>query len=161
LTLAPHDANNGVIGRFMTLTLIANTNGLSRKKAQTFATEEDRKRLTPSALIALRKIASDWKLTGSQAAALLAISESTWDRIIAGAWHQTFNQDQMTRASALIGIFKGLHLLFADSMADRWPQLNNSGPLFNEKSPVETMMEAGIPTMIDVRRHIDALRGGM
>jgi hypothetical protein len=63
--------------------------------------------------------------------------------------------------SALVGIFKGLHLLFADGMADRWPTLPNKGPLFGGHSPVKVMIEGGIPAMLDVRRHVDALRGGL
>ena len=51
------------------------------------------------------------------------------------------SQDQMTRISALVGIYKGLHLLFADDMADRWPSLENSGPLFARRSPIVSMVE--------------------
>jgi Antitoxin Xre/MbcA/ParS C-terminal toxin-binding domain len=86
------------------------------------------------------------------------VSASTWDRIKASAWGQALSQDQLTRASAITGIFKGLHLLFADSMADR---LRNSGPLFGNRTPIETMLEGGIPVMIEVRRYVDALRGGL
>jgi hypothetical protein len=60
-----------------------------------------------------------------------------------------------------VGVFKGLHLLFADSMSDRWVRLRNKGPLFGDRTPIDVMMEGGIPTMLDVRRHVDALRGGL
>jgi hypothetical protein len=127
----------------------------------TFALEEDRKRLTPSALAAARKLGVIWSLTGDQMASLLTVSNSTWDRIMARSWTSTLNQDQLTRISAMIGIYKGLHLLFADSMADRWVNLRNQGPLFANKTPVETMLEGGIPVMLDVRRYVDGLRGGL
>lgn len=130
-------------------------------KVQTFAAESDRQRLTPAALAGMRRLALEWKLTGEQMADLLATSPSTWDRIATGSWDRTLNQDQMTRVSALIGIFKGLHLLFADDMADRWPRLPNSGPLFTGASPVDAMIEGGIPVMLEVRRYVDAMRGGM
>jgi hypothetical protein len=61
----------------------------------------------------------------------------------------------------MIGIFKGSHLLFADAMADRWVRLRNSGPLFENRTPIETMIEGGIPAMIELRRYVDALRGGL
>lgn len=118
---------------------------------------EDRKRLSPVAIKAVRKLAKEWKLTRDETAKLLAISPSTWDRMQHHV--STLNQDQLTRASVLIGVFKGLHLLFADNMAERWPKLKNSGPLFNDHTPVELMLEGGIPTMLEVRRHVDALRG--
>ena len=127
----------------------------------TFAWESDRARLTPAALIALRSLARAWKLTGAEAAALMGISETTWDRIKADRWKQTLTQDQMMRASAMIGVFKGLHLLFADDMADRWVRLRNAGPVFANLTPLEAMIERGIPGMIEIRQHVDALRGGL
>src|SRR5262249_48730511 len=108
---------------------------------QTFADEQDRERLTPAALEATRNLAKVWAVTGNDMAALLGVSPSTWDRIKGDAWGQALSQDQLTRASALIGIFKGLHLLFSDAMADRWVRLRNSGPLFGNRTPIETMIE--------------------
>ena len=128
---------------------------------QTFSSEADRRRLTPTALLAMRRLADHWKLKGQEGAALLGVSPSTWDRIVSSRWDQALSQDQLTRVSAIIGVFKGLHLLFADDMADRWVRLRNRGPLFGNRTPIESMIEGGIPTIIDVRRHIDALRGGM
>ena len=130
-------------------------------KLQTFADEGDRARLTPAALEAVRNLAVAWKLTGDDAAALLGVSASTWDRIRSGSWKQSLSQDQLTRVSALVGIFKGLHLLFADAMADRWPRLPNAGPLFANRDPITAMVDGGIPVMLDVRRYVDALRGGL
>lgn len=130
-------------------------------EVQTFADEADRKRLTAVALKAFRRIADMWGLANGDAAALLGVSLSTWERIKRGARDADLSQDQLTRVSALIGIFKGLHLLFADSMADRWPQLPNKGPLFTRATPIQAMIEGGIPRMIEVRRYIDAARGGL
>jgi hypothetical protein len=58
-------------------------------------------------------------------------------------------------------LFKGLHLLFADGMADRWPRLPNRGALFANRPPLTAMIEGGIPLMLEARRHVDALRGGL
>lgn len=128
---------------------------------QTFTNADDRARLSGVALKAFRALAEHWELTNSEAAALLGVSESTWDRIKRGTWEQPLSQDQLTRASAAIGVYKGLHLLFADQMADRWPKLTNRGPVFQRKSPVEAMIEGGIPLMLETRRYIDAVRGGV
>jgi hypothetical protein len=133
----------------------------ARRAGHSFAAEKDRERLTPAALEACRNLARAWDVTGDEMAVLLGVSPSTWDRIKGGAWRQALSQDQLTRASALIGLFKGLHLLFADGMADRWVRLPNSGPLFANRSPIETMIDGGIPVMIEVRRYVDALRGGL
>jgi Protein of unknown function (DUF2384) len=126
-----------------------------------FGDEADRVRLTPAALEGLRGLARAWRLTSQEAADLLGVSLSTWDRIRGGTWGQALSQDQLMRVSALVGVYKGLHLLFVDDMADRWVRLRNSGPLFGNRTPMEAMHEDGIPGMIDIRRHVDALRGGL
>ncbi|GAB4124235.1 MAG: hypothetical protein Kow00104_08670 [Rhodothalassiaceae bacterium] len=126
-----------------------------------FADERERKRLNAIALEALRRLFRAWGVGNAEAAALLGVSGSTWDRIKAGRWTGTLGQDQMTRASALIGLYKGLHLLFADGMADRWPGLPNRAAPFAGRSPIATMIEGGIPLMLETRNYIDALRGGL
>jgi hypothetical protein len=125
---------------------------------QGFASEADRERLTPAALEAVVNIAEVWKLSDNDAAALLGVSSSTWDEIRGSRWSRSLSQDQLIRTSALIGVFKGLNLLFDQATADRWPRLRNTGPLFQNLSPVEAMMEGGVPFMLEVRRHVDALR---
>ncbi len=130
-------------------------------KAQTFAHEDDRSRLARVGLEAFRRVADAWKLTGAESAALLGISPSTWDRLKKQGSRETLSQDQMTRISAVVGAYKGLHLLFADAMADRWPRLANAGPIFGGATPIAAMIEGGIPRMLEVRRLIDAVRGGL
>ncbi|WP_340318216.1 antitoxin Xre-like helix-turn-helix domain-containing protein [Rhizorhabdus argentea] len=128
---------------------------------QTFADEADRRRLTNAAVKAVLRLIDAWGASNAEGAALLGVSESTWDRMKAGRWDGSLSQDQLTRASALIGVFKGLHLLFADAMADRWPGLANRGPIFDRLTPIRAMIEGGIPRMIETRQYIDALRGGL
>lgn len=130
-------------------------------EVQNFSNESDRKRLTAVALKAFRKLAEHWVLSNPESAALLGVSVSTWERIKRDVWDSTLSQDQLTRVSALTGIYKGLHLLFADDMAERWPRLENRGPLFDHSSPIDAMIAGGIPHMIEVRRYIDAVRGGL
>lgn len=130
-------------------------------EVQTFSKGEDRSRLSGVALKAFRAIVEHWELSNAEAASLLGVSDSTWDRIKRGAWDQPLSQDQLTRVSAAIGVYKGLHLLFADAMADQWPKLPNRGPIFQRRSPVDAMIEGGIPLMLETRRYVDAIRGGI
>lgn len=136
------------------------TSAAASSQLQTFSAGADRERLSPVAVKAIRNVVSRWALKGDEAAALLGVSPSTWDRMSIGKGEKSLSQDQLTRISAMVGLFKGLHVLFADDMADRWIRLRNKGPLFNNRTPVEAMIEGGIPMMLDVRRHVDALRGG-
>lgn len=130
-------------------------------RLQTFAAEEDRRRLSAAAVKAVLRLVAAWQGSNAEGAALLGVSESTWDRIKSGRWDGVLSQDQLTRASALIGVFKGLHLLFADDMADRWPRLANRGAVFDRMTPIQAMIAGGIPRMLETRHYIDGLRGGL
>ena len=147
----------------MTTPQINTHRGLSAESLipQTFAADADRQRLTPVALRAFKQVASHWKLKTDEIGALLGVSPSTWDRMSAGRWASSLSQDQLTRVSSMVGLYKGLHLLFADKMSDRWVRLRNRGPLFENHTPVDTMIKGGIPMMLEIRRHVDALRGGL
>jgi len=138
---------------------LANT--LTFPDRQDFSSAADRARLSKVALKAYLRLVGQWALTGLEAAALLDVSTSTWERLKQDGKDKALSQDQLTRISALVGIYKGLHLLFADDMADRWPRLNNTGPLFGRLSPIDSMVKGGIPQMLDVRRYVDAVRGGL
>ena len=121
-----------------------------------------RGRLTPTAVTAMVRLADIWHLSSGEVCALLGdVSERTWFRMKKGTWSGTLSQDTLTRISALTGIFKGLRLLFSEPLADDWVRLANDGPLFGGRAPLDIMIEGGIPKMLEVRRHVDALRGGL
>jgi hypothetical protein len=120
-----------------------------------------RARLTPAALEGFVNLAGFWRLTSRQAAQLLGESERTWFRIKAGQWAGPLSQDALTRISALTGVYKGLHLLFSDPLADDWVRLPNQDPLFGGHAPLELMIAEGIPAMLETRASVDALRGGL
>jgi hypothetical protein len=129
-------------------------------RPQTFAGQADRERLSEVAVKAFLSLVKAWGLSNAESAGLLGVSASSLDRIKRG-YRPTLSQDQLTRVSALVGIYKGLHLLFADETADEWVRRVNTGALFDRRTPIEAMIEGGIPRMLDVRRHVDAVRGGV
>ncbi len=141
-------------------TLAVTSPALTATQPQTFADERDRARLSEVALKAFLALSKAWELSNAEAAALLGVSASTVDRMKRG-YRPTLSQDQLTRVSALVGVYKGLHLLFADETADEWARRPNRGPLFDRQTPIEAMIEGGIPRMLEVRRYIDAARGGL
>ena len=121
-----------------------------------------RERLTPAAVEGVVRLAEIWRLTSNEVCALLGdVSERTWFRMKKGEWSGALSQDALTRVSLLIGIFKGLRLLFSEPLCDEWVRLPNKGPLYGGRRPLDAMIEGGIPKMLEVRRHIDALRGGL
>lgn len=126
------------------------------------ADPQTRERLTPAAVDGTVRLAEVWRLTSVEVCALLGdVSERTWFRMKKGERTGALSQDTLTRISALVGIFKGLRLLFSLPLADEWIRLANKGPLFNDRRPLDIMIEGGIPAMLDVRRYVDALRGGL
>lgn len=133
----------------------------SHMEPQSLSIAADRKRLSPAAVTGFKSMMSKWDLNHVQSAALLGVATATWTRMKGADWAGELTQDQLTRVSALLGIFKALNILFVGEMASRWPLLRNKGPLFEGVSPVEMMIEEGIPGMLQVRQYLDALRGGL
>ena len=132
---------------------------LTQIELQQFADEADRRRFSPTALKAFMSLSREWRLANGEAASLLGVTDDAYDHLRRGAQPE-LSQDQLTRMSALLGVYKGLHRLFHDDAGDRWIRNPNTGPLFSGRTPIEAMIEGGIPTMIDVRRYIDAIREG-
>lgn len=125
------------------------------------ATGTDRADIDAVALKAYRRIAERWGLANDDAAALADTKDRTWARIKRDAWNGTLSQDQRLRLSALIGLYKGLHLYFSDPLADRWVALPNAGPLFAGATPLSYMLRGGLPAILRVRHYLDALREGL
>lgn len=123
---------------------------------------EMRARLTPASIDGMVRLADLWQLTTAEVCALLGdVSERTWFRMKKRDWPGALSQDSLTRVSALLGIFKGLRLLFSEPLCDEWVHLPNKGPLYGGRRPLDAMIEGGIPKLLEVRRYIDALRGGL
>lgn len=121
-------------------------------------TEGDRIAVIVKAVV---RAAEAWNLSNAEAAALFDVPSATWGRMKAGTYKGVLDQDKVTRASLIIGLFKGLRLLFNGPLTHGWPKTPNTGPSFNGRSPVQVMCDGGIPAMMKVRQHIDALRGGV
>jgi hypothetical protein len=109
---------------------------------------------------AVTRAADFWALRNGEAAALFDVPLATWNRMKAGQFRGALDRDKRMRASLIVGIFKGLRLLFNGPLEHGWPKARNAGPLYRGLSPVELMIEGGIPAMMRVRDHVDALRGG-
>lgn len=122
------------------------------------ASEEQRARLSPVAVEAFGRIAAFWRLERAESLALLGgLEAEDWRRYREGA---VLSQDLITRISLVVGIFKGLRMLFALPLADEWPKRPHAAPPFHGRTPLEVILAGGIPLLIEVRRHIDTVRAG-
>ena len=104
---------------------------------------------------------SHWELTNQESADLFGVPIATWNRMKSGIFRGKLDQDKKTRASLIVGIFKGLRLFFNGPLTYGWPKRPNTDSIFGGKMPTQFMIEGGIPAMIQTRRYIDGLRGGL
>ena len=118
-----------------------------------------RERLSKSAVEGLFAIAERWELSIEQIGTLLGgMPKSTVYKIKTAAG--TRSQDELTRISYLVGIYKALHILLPAELADGWMLGPNDGVLFEGRTPLEYVIEAGIPGLQRVRSLLDQARGG-
>ena len=119
------------------------------------------KHLSPPALRAFFALTTHWKLRDDDARRLLG-------GISNGAYYQlkkhpsrSLDQDTLTRISLLLGIFKGLNILYSRKLADAWVQLANTNPMLAGESPLSYMLKGGLPAILRIRQWLDARRGGL
>lgn len=126
------------------------------------APERDAARHEEAVIVkAVVKACDLWKLTNREASQLFDVPIATWNRMKAGDFKGRLDQDKRMRASLIVGIFKSLRLYFNGPLTYQWPKAVNTGPVFDGQSPVDLMIEGGIPAMMKVRRYLDGLRGGL
>jgi hypothetical protein len=71
------------------------------------------------------------------------------------------SRDTLERLSNLLGIYKALQILFPDPpVADGWVRRPNAAPPFAGRSALERMLAGQLSDLSDVRRYLDAVRGG-
>lgn len=134
--------------------------GFSWDTAVDLSKKENRIRLSSSAIRGLLRIAARWKLRDEDTRALLAGMSSGSFYTLKSRAAKSLDQDQLTRISLLIGIYKALNILYSQKLADAWITLSNTNPMFGGNSPLDYMKKGGIPALLRVRQLLDARRGG-
>lgn len=112
------------------------------------------------ALKAFFGITNKWQLTAEQERILLGTTKATFYR-----WKQQCNgslsADTLERISYILGIYKALRILLPHAQAaNQWIHQPNDTPLFNGKSALDKLMKGRVIDLADVRRYLDAERGG-
>lgn len=135
--------------------------GYSFENAPDLSDAAERRMLSESAIRVFVNIAARWELNEAQARGLLGgVASSTFHSWKTKPKGKHLDQDTLTRISLVIGIYKALNIYFGKPWADRWVTLENRGSLFAGRAPIEFMMRHGLPGMAEVRRMLDAWRGG-
>ena len=133
--------------------------GLDSRKLPDLTDGATRKRLSPAAVAAFFKIVASWDLRNEDAMALLGGASNGKYYGLKRSHKSVLTQDELTRISLLIGIFKALNILFSRKLADQWVLRPNSNPMFQNAPPL-AVIRSGIPGMMSVRRLLDGHRGG-
>ena len=126
-----------------------------------FMNADDRRRLSPAALRATRKIGLAWRMEPADVARLLCISEVDYAHAIEAPAGAYLSEDQMFRAGLMIGIYGALGSLFDIEAAESWPNRTNQGELFNGRSAIEYILAEGGDAMSNVLRYLQAIRMGL
>jgi hypothetical protein len=119
-----------------------------------------RKQMSGPAIRTFFNLADAWELSNEERRALLGWPpESTFYKYKAGQ-AGTLSYDTLMRISLLLGIYKDLQILYPEAnLANRWVKLPNANPLFGGRPALALMMES-IDGLYQVRRLLDARRGG-
>ena len=121
-----------------------------------------RRRMSGPALRTFFNIAEAWGLTVAEQRALLGWPATSTFHKYKGGDHGTLAFDTLTRISIVLGIYKALQVLYPDAvLADRWVKLPNANPMFGDRPALTLMVEGGIDGLLQVRRLLDARRGGL
>ena len=120
-------------------------------------TPEDRVRLAKM----VTRLFEHWKLDPATAAALLGLSEKS--RTAINRYRKggplPDSRDLLDRVGNLFGIHKSLRLLYPHNreLVYRWPTARNQR--LDNLTPVEIMVEQGLPGIVAIRGYLDFLRG--
>lgn len=122
---------------------------------------EARRRVSAPAVRLFLRVCDLWDLKVDERRALLGgISRQTYHNWKSGQVG-ALTRDQLERISLTLGVLKGLRLVFAeDAHAFGWLKAANAEPPFAGRSPLAHMTDGGLAELADVRRYLDAWRGG-
>jgi hypothetical protein len=124
------------------------------------AVAAERERLSAAALRAFFNLTAKWKVRDADARVLLGgVTNGPFYEMKRNP-DRVLDEDRLMRVSYLVGIFKALHILHGERLADQWVQLPNQHPIFGGQTPLAYMLRGGLPAMQTVRRLLDARRAG-
>jgi hypothetical protein len=126
----------------------------------------NRRRLSAPALRTFAAIADVWGLNEEQRRLILGYpSRSTyhnWMRLAREQRDVTLDVDALTRLSAVLGIHQALGVLFAtQAEALTWLLGPHDAPLFGGQPPLALITSGTLDGLLQVRRFLDAARGGI
>ena len=97
-----------------------------------------------------------WAVQDEDARKLIGeLPPDVYESIKSGKYSETLSEDQLTRISYMIGIYKALHILLPKDLADTWMSRPNDNRMFGGIAPLEFSLKEGLPGLAKVRRLLD------
>jgi hypothetical protein len=119
-----------------------------------------RRKLSAPALRAFFNVTRAWQLSTVEERGLLGWPPSSTFHKYKSGDAGVLSFDTLTRISLVLGIYKALHILYAEEgFADRWLRMPNSNELFGGGTPLAFVLDAGIDGLFQLRRLLDSRRG--
>jgi len=101
-----------------------------------------------------------WGFNQAEMAITLGISKPTLQRYLASSEKTKLNRDALDRVSYVLNIHASLRMFFSNpENTYGYINMKNSNPLFNSNTPKSMILEGSMENLIDVTKHIGALRG--
>jgi hypothetical protein len=94
------------------------------------------------------RLANRWRLAEDEVTGLMGKMEPSLD----------LTEDQFIRFSALLGIYKALHVWFGEPLANEWLKRPNKAGMFKGRRPLDVMIEGGTDKILETRLHLDQHR---
>jgi hypothetical protein len=106
-------------------------------------------------------VAEAWKLSAREAMTLLGLRSRSTYHVWKDGRSGPLPRDTLERISYVLGIFKALQMLLpSHESADAWIRKPNSAPLFGGQSALDRLLSGNVADLYEVRRYLDAQRGG-
>ena len=126
----------------------------------------NRRRLSGPGLRAFLAIADLWGLTEEQRRLILGYPARSpyqgWVKKARERRDITLSVDVLMRISAILGIYKGLRILFADDdKGVEWVRRPHKARVFGGVPPIELITSGTQDALLTVRRFVDASCGGL
>ncbi len=127
-----------------------------------FSEKQVREEYTPAGAHTFFNIMEEWKVKDTDARELLrGLGNGPFYELKRNPEGKVLDSERLYRISYVIGIYKALRILYSSDLANRFVHLPNTNRLFSGSTPLDYMKKGGLLAMQNVRRLLDARRGGI
>lgn len=114
-----------------------------------------------SALEAYRLIAEEWKLSGSESAALIGVDDATWEQMRTRSKRENLEKAVLERIAAIVSIYASLHSIMDRDSANSWIKTGHIHFSEDDREPIEVLIAGGTAMLTATRDDLEAAVAGL